>query len=343
MAYKVRSSEKLRKYGSDAETKALLYLMNFYEDSQEIYYFVVDFFNDLTGMSKTGRKLWDLQSKGAKKSSPKEIGRELVTLFKNYFSEINFEAYILFLGGVTSSFRVDDSKNVFGIDNVKKDAIDNLKEGLIDECVIKKYIEFDKITDSLLLEFFSHVTFVIDDKTPSECVKGIIKMHPSIVPEENILEAIFNEIRDKQSAKKNVCDVEGITIETTEEALNYCRHLTNNEIRLLTLSRILNRDILGAGIPLPFMQIFNQFPPELCKDKLNECQQACCRALFNNTCADGFWAFFDKVYRLIINYPEANVSEIYNKIDDEILKGCPDLEILSFKYFIAIVKEGIQK
>ena len=76
--------------------------------------------------------------KEQKKSSPKEIGRELVTLFKNYFSEINFEAYILFLGGVTSSFRVDDSKNVFGIDNVKKDAIDNLKEGLIDECVIKK-------------------------------------------------------------------------------------------------------------------------------------------------------------------------------------------------------------
>ena len=33
----------------------------------------------------------------------------------------------------------------------------------------------------------------------------------------------------------------------------------------------------------------------------------------------------------------------HNKIDDEILKGCPDLEVLSFKYFIAIVKEGIQK
>ena len=60
MPYTVQSSEKLRKSGSEAETKALLYLMNFREDSDEIYYFVVDFFNDLTGMDRLGKRLWDL-------------------------------------------------------------------------------------------------------------------------------------------------------------------------------------------------------------------------------------------------------------------------------------------
>ena len=50
MSYTVKSSERLRKSGSEAETKALLYLMNFRPDSDDIYYFVVDFFNDLTGM-----------------------------------------------------------------------------------------------------------------------------------------------------------------------------------------------------------------------------------------------------------------------------------------------------
>lgn len=48
MSYTVKSSEKLRKSGAETETKALLYLMNFRSDSDDIHYFVVDFFNYLT-------------------------------------------------------------------------------------------------------------------------------------------------------------------------------------------------------------------------------------------------------------------------------------------------------
>ena len=54
MAYTVKSSERLRPSAADTETKALLYLMNFRDDSDEIFFFVVDFFNDLTGMNKMG-------------------------------------------------------------------------------------------------------------------------------------------------------------------------------------------------------------------------------------------------------------------------------------------------
>ena len=103
MSYTVKSSEKTKKTGSDYETKALLYLMNFRSDSDEIHYFVVDFFNDLTGMDRMASDLWDLQSKGAKNVSPKVIGQELVTLFKNYLSDIEFKTYILFMGGVSDS------------------------------------------------------------------------------------------------------------------------------------------------------------------------------------------------------------------------------------------------
>lgn len=63
MSYTVCSSEKLRKPGADAETKAMLYLMNFRKDSSEMNYFIVDFFNDVTGMDRMARKLWDIQSK----------------------------------------------------------------------------------------------------------------------------------------------------------------------------------------------------------------------------------------------------------------------------------------
>ena len=109
MPYTVRSSEKLRKTATDFETKAMLYLMNFREDSSQIYYFVVDFFNDVTGMDRMAEKLWDVQSKATKSASAKEIGRELVTLFKNFVSEFDFSEYVLFLGAVPDTFRIDNN------------------------------------------------------------------------------------------------------------------------------------------------------------------------------------------------------------------------------------------
>ena len=228
MAYTVRSSERLRPSAADTETKALLYLMNLREDSEEIYYFVVDFFNDLTGMTKISDKLWDLQSKGDKHPSPYMIGTELVTLYKNFVSEFEFAYYIVFLGGVTSSFRIDD----------------------------------DKVSDEKIVEFLQKVYFVIDDQTKSEYVKKIIKLNPTIIPKEETLVAIFNEIRDVQTGKKNIGVVEGITLEAPDEALNYGRHLTITEIRLLVLNRILNQDVVGSKVPQSFIDTYIQFPEE---------------------------------------------------------------------------------
>lgn len=88
--------------------------------------------------------------------------------------------------------------------------------------------------------------FVIDDdKKPVEYVKAIIRQHPNIIPGDKAPDAIFNEIRNKQADKKSVSVVEGIVIETTNETLNHCRHLTINEIRLVILQRIINRDLLN--------------------------------------------------------------------------------------------------
>lgn len=81
MSYTVMSSERTRASGAEHETKALLYLMNLRSDSDEIYYFVVDFFNDLTGMDRFAEELWDVQSKGAKNNSPAQIGKELDNSF----------------------------------------------------------------------------------------------------------------------------------------------------------------------------------------------------------------------------------------------------------------------
>ena len=346
MSYTVKSSEKLRKSGAEAETKALLYLMNFRADSNDIYYFVVDFFNDLTGMDNMAARLWDLQSKGAHNVGPKAIGRELVTLFKNYMSEFTFESYILFIGSVSGAFRKDSSLTVFGIENVKDTAIKLMKEELIEEGKTKSYIDNAHLTDKNIDSFLKSVLFVIDDdKQPREYVKAIIKQHPNIIPEDKVLDAIFNEIRDKQSSKKNISVVEGIVIETTDEALNYCRHLTNNEIRLMTLQRIISRDPLSQGIPASFIPIHAAWPPERQREMFEDCQCSLCRALFNKNAADGFWFLFENTYQLIVDYPNETVQQLFVRLQTlpNCVSRCPDFDAISLKYFISVVKDGIQQ
>lgn len=342
MSYVVKSSEKTRKSGADTETKALLYLMNFRDDSDEIYYYIVDFFNDLTGMNSYSDKLWDVQSKGASNNSPKSIGKELVTLFKNYLSEFEFEDYILFIGGVSATVRIDNNTNVFGMENITITAQNKMIEGLEEEAKTKGYIDDTETTETNINDFLSKVKFVIDDKEPREYVKAIIKDHPGLVSEDTVLDAIFNEIRDKQASKKNIQVVEGIVIETKDEALRYFRHLTSSDIRLLTLQRIINRNPIEQGIPLSFSPILRSCPPEREKDFVQECQISLTRALFNKNSAESFWTLLENIYHLIINDPAKDVNEIYRQIDSEIKRKAKDFDVLSLKYFIAQVKDGIQ-
>ena len=340
MPYKVCSSEKLRKYGADAETKAMLYLMNFREDSAEMNYFIVDFFNDVTGMDRMARKLWDVQSKASKTGSAKTIGRELVTLYKNYVSDFKFVDYIIFLGGVPDTFRIDNTMTVFNVDNIKEKALKSLKAGLLEECKIKRYISSSDVSEDKIAEFIKCVWFVIDDKEPQEYIRQIIKKHLSIIPQDSELLMIFNEIRNKQSEKKNSI-VEGIVLNSVDEVLSYGRYLTTNEIRLLVLQRIINADPLAKGIPEPFAEIYEKFLPESRKFMIEQCQSALCRALFNKSASQGFWTLFDKVYTLILDNPDDSVNFLYHKLDEDTIDACPDFDVLSLKYFIAKVKEGI--
>ena len=340
MPYTVQSSEKVRKSGADAETKAMLYLMNFRDDSNEMNYFVVDFFNDVTGMDRTARKLWDVQSKASKTGSAKTIGRELVTLYKNYTCQFDFEAYILFLSGVPDTFRINSNLNVFGIDNVTPKAQKSIQTGVMEECKTKKYIKNEDVTEVKISAFLDEVWFIVDDKKPQDYIREIIKQHPTIIPSDSELLAIFNEIRNKQAEKKNTL-VEGVVIDQIDEVLEYGRHLTTNEIRLLVLQRIINTDPLSKGIPEPFMEIYSKYPPERRGGMVEECKSSLCRALFNKSAAQGFWTLFDCVYSLIMQYPQKTVNYIYHKISTDIIENSPDFDVLSLKYFIAKIKEGI--
>lgn len=341
MPYTVRSSERTQHTASVTETKALLYLMNFQEDSDQIYYFVVDFFNDVTGMDKQARNLWDTQSKGSTGTTPSAIGKELVTLFKNFCSDIEFKKYILFVGGVSETINAEINSNVFTLTDLNDDLTGRIKAGLIDEARNKEYINNNDITDEKINAFLDEVIIAIDDKSPAEYVRSIVRINPRLTADDTILSAIFNEIRDKQSGKKNINVVENITIETCDEALNYCRHLTSMDIRLITLGRLINRDPFSKGVPVPFIDIYNTFPPEKRSDMIEDCKLSMCRALFNKGNADNFWRLFNNIYQVIIDNPGFDVVRIYRNLDTEIVELCFDFDVIALKYFIAIVKEGL--
>lgn len=74
---------------------------------------------------------------------------------------------------------------------------------------------------------------------------------------------------------------------------------------------------------------------------LEQCQSAMCRALFNNSLAQAYWALFDSVYELVVQNPDKNIDDIYTLIPDEVLDACTDFDVISAKYYIAKIKEGI--
>ncbi len=342
MPYTVHSTERTRRSASDAETKTLLYLMNFRNDSNEIYYFVVDFFNDVTGMDIMGRRLWDAQSKANKNVAAKQVGRELVTLFKNYCSEFEFYKYILFLGGVSSNVCIDAECKVFGIENVRPLAKDKIREGLVAEATLRRYIAEADITEEKINSFLEQILIVIDDKEPSDYVKAIICMHPNLCTDEVLLTGIFNEIRAKQSAKKEIANIEGVTIETSASVVDYCRHLTCKEIKLFVLGRLINRNPFDKGIPTPFSPIYNRFPPEKRNEMLDDCKLALSLALYDKNNNSSFWRLLDAIYQLNQLNRLFDVDDIFQQLDQGVVSACPEFDILSLKYFIAIVLEGVR-
>ena len=132
-----------------------------------------------------------------------------------------------------------------------------------------------------------------------------------------------------QTGKKNIGVVEGITLEAPDEALNYGRHLTITEIRLLVLNRILNQDVVGSKVPQSFIDTYIQFPEEKRKNMLEDCQLDLSRALFNSNCQEDFWN------------PSDDIGGLYRKLDKTIVGRCMDFDTLSLKYFISVIKDGI--
>ena len=120
MTYIFSNTERTNKKASEYETKSLLYLIGQYRNKKEISIAAIDCFNDVTGMSHTGQKLWDIQSKGEANLTPRKLGKHLITLFDNYDSEFVFFEYFFFMPKIHRRYLDNDVDHTYNISSFKK-------------------------------------------------------------------------------------------------------------------------------------------------------------------------------------------------------------------------------
>ncbi len=342
MAYVVRSTERVKGIGAEYETKAMLYLMSGREDSYEIYSFAIDFYNDVTALNVHADKAWDLQSKGTKTGGPKSVGKEMVTLFKNFMSDLHFDYLILFLAAAPPTLRKDNSLTTFGIDNVSERVLKSVKEGLIEEAYDKTYIEDEWVTDENIDAFLQQVTFVVDDKTKAEHVKNIISLNSKFIPKDSILDGIFNKIRDAQAGKKNNESVENEIVYHLRDVYSYDRTIKAKEIRLMVINTLVNRDIVGSGAPLCFIPLIQRYDGVKQKEVIEDCQLQIAVALSDKANSDSFWDLLDAIIDAITDNKDMSVGDTYGLVEDNAAVKGTLLDPLSIQYLIAVMKEALE-
>lgn len=342
MPYTVTSSERTRSQGSTFETKALLYLANFHPKSNIIEFFVIDFFNDVTGTTRLDDGAWDLQSKAVDNQSPHKLGRNLVTLYKNYLSDFSFDQYILFVKGVSSTVRIDSQLNSFDISNIPPDKLEKMVDGLIKECKTKEYIDDSKVSRESIESFMKKVLFVIDDKEDIEYIRSLINVDKGKIFDEYKLKEIFDEICSAQSSKKDRRSIEGTVLNDFSQYRLYQRHIPLEKIRMLILHRILDYDFSSSSsVPSSFTYYLNNLDRYQRKDLIDDCHGRVARTLFDNSNANNFWNLFKDLCLIIIDDPNMDVDQIYDSIDKGIINSNPHLDVISAKFFISIVKDGL--
>ncbi len=342
--YKVTATERNNEKSTEFETRSLFYLLNYHVDRNEIFFFVIDFFNDVSGVDRLGYKIWDIQSKG-KFASGNQLGKYMVTLFKNYLSAFSdkFVNYILYIESINTKVLLDSSKHCFDISNFKKNDVVSIRQGLVNEALSKTYIKELKISDydiNLRAEsFLKIVNFVIDSKTKAELIKDATNIDSIIYPSDSYLESIFKEIRNTQSSKKNI-STEGVIINNVSDFSKYNKYIKAGEIVLLITSRLINMDLSrDKKIPHSFAAQISKMDDKEKSDYIEDCQNGIYRMMFDKNNVANYWKFFENVWKTVKQNPLLEIEELYFNLDKNLLSSM-QIDMNSIKYFTAMVKDG---
>lgn len=347
--YVIKNTERNNQISSDYETKSLLYLLAMRSDSEEIDNCVIDCFNDVSGCDETFDKIWDVQSKGVRSLTPNTIGKALVTLYKNYTSEINFNYYILFIPKLKEGYLDNEDLKVYGINNFNKNSKIKVKDGLFNEHERREKVECKDIiinrNDVKLDDFLERVTFVIAEDEKEIYIKNIIDFKNKKIKDEQFFNTIFDEIKNKQTALKNLC-VEGIRISNTREILAdrllSKKIIRKSEIEILVINRLIGTEVFSnEGIRPSFIKYISDMDEEDVKDLIQECNEQISRTLFNKNTKKPFWRLLECIVKILRNDPKLGLDDIYNSIPKIILRDIYTLDEIGIKYFTSLIKDGI--
>lgn len=344
MGYKFDTTQQTTPSGNTGEAKALLYLLSFCDESDDITKFAIDCFNDVTGMGQSCEQLYDAQAKASTNLSPAKIGCDLVTLFKNYISDFSsyFKTYTLFLGGVSSSVRISDDLEEFYFDDMKPAAKSKVKDALIEEIErrqfdIPKNCNMENSVDS----FLRVVRFVVMKKEMGGYIRPLIKAKTAIMPDESRLEDIFCNIRDMQSKYKNRQGIANKTIFHPVEVEDYSRVLNRRKIELYVLQRFLNCNPIKDALPAEYQDYLNGFDPADRQEIELEARYGIGKQFLDKNNKEHFWPLLNNIVSILEEKNDLTMKEVYSRIDPSILAECQQLDRRSTLLFIAIIKEGL--
>lgn len=121
-------------------------------------------------------KLVDIQAK-ASKSRAKDIGTELVTLFKNHVSDFAgyFVAEILFLRSVRDNVFDGERLSQFRFSDIRPKAQQTIRKSLRDECLNKSYIDDEDVTEDAINSFFDKVVFVVSEPSVEDYITPLVR------------------------------------------------------------------------------------------------------------------------------------------------------------------------
>lgn len=323
--YFINSSEKTQKSATEQETKTMLYLMGYMNDSKKVESFIIDAFNDVTGIDENKNVYWDSQSKGDSLSSPKAIGEELVTLYKNYVSIFDFDYYILSIRRISDLHIIEEKKPLQNITVLKFDDFTDtakkiIKKSLIKECNDKSYIPVDDSLENNVDDFLKVVKIVINNEPNNEYVKKVTFMRNELIREEVITD-IFETIRVEQLKIKTKTNINGVELKTREEAFNLNRTLSIKSINSLILGKILGHDIIAknnVGLFMPVM--FNDYVRKHSLDTseidgvINDATNGIYLMLINENLNKDFWALVHSILEEC-DKNDADVYQVWENIN----------------------------
>ncbi len=353
--YLIDSAEKTSRSASVQETRTLLYMMGQMANSKDIGTFVIDVANDVVSVNTDKTVFCNAQSKGEKLSSPKAIGTDLVTLYKDYLSILNFDCYILSLRNISNANLkkpITQPIKVLRYSDFSDEAQDEIRDSLKIECFNKEYIH-ERYSDFLskIDDFLNEVILLVNDDTRDSYIKKIAFVNNGLVSSKE-LESIFEEIREKQLAIKTSCDVSGKRINSLDEQLEFGRNFKVETINGLVLERITGMSIINEnkrGYYCPTTLIDYLASLKLTSEErdnyLEESVHELYKAFFNSNLNKEFWEFIFIVSELCKLNKTIPLTDIYN----ELLNKHKNLLYMKYLskgaviYLISNIVEGLKK